>query len=183
MKADPGCLAGRIAQPGVVQDLESGRFDHVFALLAKHELPLFIFVHGRPELVAPFAKKHEGLKIILDHCGLPRQGAEAHMFPKVLAMSEFENVSLKWAYAPMRFSAQPYPFLDARPRLEAALEAFGPRRLMWASDFTEQADHHTWAEDLFSLRDWMGLSEGDQEWILGRTARETLDWPAPAQVG
>ncbi len=101
------------------------------------------------------------------------------MFPEVLAVSRFENVSMKWAYAPMRFSTQPYPFVDARPSLETALEAFGPRRLMWASDFTEQASHHTWAEDLFSMRDWMGLSAGDREWILGRTARETLSWPAP----
>jgi hypothetical protein len=46
-----------------------------------------------------------------------------------------------------------------------------------ASDYTVTVGHHTYAESLFCLRCSDQLSEGDKEWILGRSAREVLRWP------
>ena len=51
-----------------------------------------------------------------------------------------------------------------------------------ASDFTAIRSGHTWADSLFYLRDTPSLSEGDKEWILGKSVRKLLDWPAPAQA-
>ena len=49
---------------------------------------------------------------------------------------------------------------------------------MWASDFS--VIRGTWAEMLFAVRDSRALSASDKEWVLGRTARTILKWPAPA---
>jgi predicted TIM-barrel fold metal-dependent hydrolase len=116
---------------------------------------------------------------VIDHCGLPREIGE---FDQVLALAKYRNVFLKWCHAPRVFRAAEYPFPEVMPHLARALDAFGRERIMWASDFTAIRTGHTWAEALFYLRDNPSLSEGDKEWILGRTLRTVLDWPAPAQL-
>ena len=64
-------------------------------------------------------------------------------------------------------------------QLRRVIDAFGVKRLMWASDYTVTVDHHTYAESLFCLRCADQLSEGDKEWIL-ENRRELLHWPRPA---
>ena len=79
-----------------------------------------------------------------------------------------------------RLSREPFPYRDLTCQLRRVIDAFGVKRLMWASDYTVTVDHHTYAESLFCLRCADQLSEGDKEWILGKTARELLHWPRPA---
>jgi hypothetical protein len=50
---------------------------------------------------------------------------------------------------------------------------------MWASDYTVSRSRQNWAESLFYLRHSPVLSQSEKEWILGRTARKLLRWPAP----
>jgi hypothetical protein len=72
------------------------------------------------------------------------------------------------------------PYRDLIAQLRRVVDAFGVKRLMWASDYTVTVDHHTYAESLFCIRGADTLSENDKEWILGKTAREVLAWPRPA---
>ena len=95
----------------------------------------------------------------------------------MLALARYENLALKWAHAAREFPNSGWPFRELDSYLERALEQFGPRRLMWASDTTESMGSWTWAEALFYVRDTPVLSAGEREWVLGRTARTILDWP------
>ena len=75
---------------------------------------------------------------------------------------------------------EPYPYPDLMPTLLKVLEAFGPERVMWASDHTQSKNHHSWAESLYYLRDSSELSASDKEWLLGRSVRTILKWSKPA---
>ena len=95
---------------------------------------------------------------------------------QLVACSKYPNVAVKWGHAP-RLSREPFPYRDLIAQLGRVVDAFGVKRLMWASDYTVTGDHHTCAESLFCLRCADQLSESDKEWILGKTAREVLGWP------
>lgn len=155
-----------------------------FRAVAKYGVPLFLMSPGYAPAYEQYIRAFPDLPITIDHCGFPQQAEE---FDQVLALAAYPNVHLKWAHAPTVFQSQGYPFPEVTPYLRRAIDAFGPQRIMWASDISAVAfasEHlkrnppYSWAEALFALRDHPELSALEKEWLLGRTARSFLDWPA-----
>ena len=77
-----------------------------------------------------------GAKVLFDHCGRPNVAAG-------LAQAGFQTL-LQWAATGRacvklsgcaKFAAQPHPYADARPYVEALIQAFTPQALVWASDW------------------------------------------------
>jgi L-fuconolactonase len=184
LAASPGLKALRTvtftAEEGAV--FESGGFDRLLKAAHAHQLPVFVTCPRRVPHLVQYAEKFPDMRFIIDHCGVPfdaRRG-EATLDDTV-AMARYPNVALKWAHAPSFLSVEPYPLPDLEPKLRRAVDAFGPERVMWASDYTVSRRRQNWGESLFGIRHSPSLSEGDKEWILGRTARTLLRWPAPGQ--
>jgi len=161
-----------------VRSLAAGECMVFFKAAQAHGLPVFILSPGNSALLEPYVRACPDLTMVIDHCGLPREIAE---YDQVLGLAKYRNVLLKWCHAPRVFRAPRYPFPEVMPHLARSLDAFGRERIMWGSDFTAIRSGHTWADALFYLRDSPSLSEGDKEWLLGRTIRTALDWPAPAE--
>ena len=161
---------------------ENGGCERLFAAANTHGLPVFVTCPSRVPHLAPYVRKFPGLQFVIDHCGVAF-GAEPGQasLDDTLRMAGYPNVALKWAHAPRFLSAEPYPFPDLEPKLARAIDAFGRQRVLWASDYTVSRDRQNWAESLFCIRHAQALSESDKEWILGRTIRTLLNWPAPAQ--
>jgi predicted TIM-barrel fold metal-dependent hydrolase len=79
----------------------------------------------------------------------------------------------------MIFGRGEYPFAHLAEPLRRAIDAFGAERVMWSGDSTVITTGESWAENLFYLRDSaLGLSLDEQAWVLGRTVRTVLQWPA-----
>jgi len=133
-------------------------------------------VRERPELIERYVASFPEVTIILDHCGMPATPAA---FSDVLALARYKNLALKWCHAESAFPGATLPFREWDPYLRSAVDAFGAERIMWASDFTQIRGGGTWAESLFYLRYTPVLSATEREWILGRTVRTLLRWPAP----
>src|SRR5436305_11419416 len=69
----PGALCMRIVpvpQTGEVASLERGDYDALFAAAERHQVPVFAWVPGRAQLLAPYARKFPKLQFIVDHCGV-----------------------------------------------------------------------------------------------------------------
>jgi predicted TIM-barrel fold metal-dependent hydrolase len=64
------------------------------------------------------------------------------------------------------------PYDDLVPLIRRVLDAFGVERCMWASDSPYQVEPpHTYAASIALVRDRLsGLSAGDKEWLLTKTA-------------
>jgi predicted TIM-barrel fold metal-dependent hydrolase len=67
------------------------------------------------------------------------------------------------------------PHLDLVPVIKRLHEAFGPQRLMWASDCPFQVAHETYEDSISLIRDRLDfLSTDDKEWVLRKTAEEAF---------
>ena len=68
------------------------------------------------------------------------------------------------------------PYLDLAPMIRRVLDAYGPERLMWATDCPFQLkEGHTYAGSLELIRDRLDfLSASDQQWLLRKTAEKVF---------
>jgi predicted TIM-barrel fold metal-dependent hydrolase len=66
------------------------------------------------------------------------------------------------------------PHDDLAPLIRRVFDAYGPERLMWASDCPFQVDNEKYEDSIALVRDRLDfLSPGDREWLLRKTAEQT----------
>jgi predicted TIM-barrel fold metal-dependent hydrolase len=184
-------LVGQIhTQPGVVAlsiDLPEARdatpfqrgvYDRLLLSAEARGVPIVAWFPGRAALLERALDSFPSLRVVLSHCGLSRADTD-HLatFDRVLRLARYPNLAIKWSHVPTYLSHEAYPFRDALPHLRRAIDAFGPQRIMWASDYTESQVHHAWAQALYYILDSPVLTDVEKEWILGRSARTVLAWP------
>jgi predicted TIM-barrel fold metal-dependent hydrolase len=69
-----------------------------------------------------------------------------------------------------------YPYTDLIPLIRALYDAYGPQRLMWASDSPFQVQEpHTYAGSIELVRDRLDfLSKEDHQWLLRKSAEKVF---------
>ena len=123
-------------------------------------------------------REFPNLNIIIEHLG--GGGGDTspphNTYRKVLRLSQYGNTFMKIpglgeiCPRPMPFR-QPFPFESVPPLIEMAIDAFGPSRLMWGSDFPPVASREGYRNALrFPMEHVPFKSETDKEWIFGKTA-------------
>jgi len=77
-----------------------------------------------------------GVRTLIDHCGRPAAGRDIDQpgFQALLAMARSGRVAVKLS-GYQKFSTMPPPYEDARPFVDALLEAFTLDACLWASDW------------------------------------------------
>jgi L-fuconolactonase len=144
---------------------------------AAAELDLAVSVPCSPErLVAePFqevVRLFPDLRIVLEHlCGAgTREQPPYDTYREALRLADHANITLKLPGFG-EFCRLPHPFAEVPPLADMALEAFGPRRMMWGSDFPPVSSREGYANGLnFPLQYFDSLSEDEKAWLFGRTA-------------
>ena len=65
---------------------------------------------------------------------------------------------------------------DTKNAIRALYDAYGPQRLMWASDSPFQVtEPHTYSGSIELVRDRLPfLSQDDREWLLGKSAERVF---------
>lgn len=121
-----------------------------------------------PEL---FPALHEhGLKLVIDHIGLPCHAAPLADtgFQQILEAGRERRTWLKLS-APYRS-----PVLDLQPHIDALLEHLGSERLIWGSDWpwTRHENKHTY-RDTFN---WLA------KWVPDQAAYRTILETAPREL-
>jgi L-fuconolactonase len=131
-----------------------------------------------PEL-ARRAVEFPHLRIILDHCGYISPGidpTEPNLGP-VLQMARYPNV-----YAKLTFfgsaSREGYPFADVQWMAREILDAFGPERCLYGSNFpTRQYNTKmSYKQTVQLFAEALALSDKERNWILGGTAAQLWRW-------
>ncbi|HUY92078.1 MAG TPA: amidohydrolase family protein [Pirellulales bacterium] len=90
-----------------------------------------------------------------------------------LAKNPRAHVKLSAFYALGKKQA---PYLDLVPMIRRLLDAYGPQRLMWATDCPYQVQAgHNYADSIALVRDRLDfLSAADRDWLLRRTAEKVF---------
>jgi L-fuconolactonase len=184
---DPGMVGLRVTPttyPNGVALWKEGGWDDVFSAAQKYRVAAFCFMPLGLGGLDVLAKRFPDMQFVLDHTGMTRpatnQPVAREQFNSVAELAQFPNIALKWAHAPQLGGLDArFPFTVAIEYLLRALEAFGRERILWASDYTRARVHHTWAAALTYVLASNELSATDKEWVLGRSTRTILRWPAP----
>lgn len=177
--------------PQGVKDFSEGAYDHLLAAAAENDLPVFLHLPDHPEAIGERARKFPSLRIIVDHCGLFHNHMRAMygkdaitlsdeeqlaLYDRVLRLSEFDNIALKWAHASTMFNIPAFPGEKLRPILRDTIRHFSADRIMWASDFSVNQRGESWSELLYGMKCNTDLTEQEASAILGDTARTWLNW-------
>jgi L-fuconolactonase len=106
---------------------------------------------------------------------MPEPDAFGHL-PQLLALAKYPNIAVKLSGA-AALSEEPFPFRDLPSRLRMIIDAFGPERCIWASDFYRCLALHTLGEAVTFMKygDW--LSDAEREMILAGSLRQRYGWP------
>ncbi len=77
-----------------------------------------------------------GTRVLFDHCGRPQANAGLGQagFTTLLSWAGTGRACVKLSGC-AKFSRQAFPHADARPYVNALIEAFTPKALVWASDW------------------------------------------------
>ena len=114
------------------------------------------------------------LTVVIDHmadCPID-QPAELE---KLIALQRYPNVFVKISHT-WSISKQPYPWPDAQQYVKRLYDAFGPRRLRWATAWPIVEGWSTYDKALTVVREEMKfLNAGDREWIMSKTIERV--WP------
>jgi L-fuconolactonase len=138
------------------------------------------------EEFASLVESLPGLSIVIEHLGMGNvpQG-EKHPFAvrrRVFELARFPNTRIKFhglgEFCPRNTPmTNPFPFRGkVLPILDMALEAFGPDRMMWGSDWPPVSQREGYANALrFPLEHLGGLSEKDRDLMFGGVARSVYN--------
>jgi amidohydrolase family protein len=181
-----GSVCLRIASGLDFKVLKIGGHGKVLDAALKYKMPVMIYPGDEHRTLTEYVRTYPGVKFIIDHVGM---GVERAALPNqlqstietLLTYAQYHNVAVKWGHAP-RLSREPFPYRDLLAQLRRVVDAFGANRIMWASDFTVTADHHSYGESLFCIRCAENISDDEKTWLLGKAVRSILNWPTSAWI-
>jgi L-fuconolactonase len=126
--------------------------------------------------VARLISNYPDLDVVIDHMADCPVGKREEL-QKLLDLARFPRVYVKISHMWM-VSKQSYPYADAHEMVHRIYDKFGPRRLMWGTDWPLVEEHCGYAKALALVRDELKfLNAEDKEWILGKTVERV--WPFP----
>lgn len=114
--------------------------------------------------------------VVIDH--LCRIGVSGKIDPadvKALCdMARHKKVTVKVS-AFYALGRKKPPYLDLGPMIKQVYDAFGPERLMWATDCPYQVVDHTYQQSIDLILHGLDfLTAADKEWILRKTAERVF---------
>ncbi|MDP6447124.1 MAG: amidohydrolase family protein [Pirellulaceae bacterium] len=123
--------------------------------------------------IESLAKRHPQLRIVIDHCLNLRAGEELKPTLKdVAALAKLPLAHAKLTFIPTG-SGEAYPCRDMHDACRAVIDAFGPNRCVWGSDFPCElwCPKVTYAQHLKIFTEELRLDDQTRRAVLGETAR------------
>lgn len=152
----------------------TGVLDPVLAGMQEAGLPLCLALGPGVEEVRVIAARFPGLTVVIDHLGLPNSPVPPApddpfaRLDEVLALATFPEVHVKATGLPA-LSHEAFPYPDLHEQLRRVLDAFGPSRVLWGTDWTRVQSFLDYREGVEWILD-AGLSTAELELVRGGNA-------------
>lgn len=121
-------------------------------------------------------KRFPNASVVIDHmCRIGADGQIRDTDVQALCdLAKHKKVTVKVS-AFYAFGNKKPPHDDLGPMIRRLFDAFGPERLMWASDCPFQVDNEKYEDSIALVRDRLDfLSAGDKDWMLRKTAERVF---------
>ncbi|HWB96256.1 MAG TPA: amidohydrolase family protein [Bryobacteraceae bacterium] len=124
--------------------------------------------------VARLIEKYPDLTVVIDHMA-DSPLDQPQELEKLIALKRYPKVFVKVSHT-WSVSRQQYPYRDSQVQVKRLYDAFGPRRLMWGTDWPLVENFCGYAKALAMVRDEMSfLNAEDKTWMLSKTIERV--WP------
>ena len=144
--------------------------DPIFKRAEELGVPMLILTKpGRLPDLARILERHPDLDVSIDHIA-DCQPDNPRDIQKVLDLARFPRVLVKISHT-WGLSRESYPWRDTYGLVKQVHQAFGAKRLMWATDWPVCLDQGaTYAQTLTVIRDEMKIfNQEELTWVLGKT--------------
>lgn len=136
----PGMLGIRLTfhQPEMRPWLTDGSAAWLWREAERVGLPVMMLAPGQTGEIAPIARRHPDLAIIVDHLNLSTQSTSADIGPAIealLPLVKYENVVIKISALPC-YTDEQFPFPRLQDHIRRVVNAFGSERCVWGSDMS-----------------------------------------------
>ena len=143
----------------------------------KLSFDLLIFEDHLPQAI-PFVDPHPNQIFVLDHIAKPRirEGSFHAWREHMIELGRRDNVYCKLSGMVTESSWTSWTAEQLLPYIETAFEAFGPKRLMFGSDWpvvTLASNYFRWISTVRSAI--AGLTQAERDWILWRSATRAYE--------
>ncbi len=144
-KLSPICLEfGWLFNAGKTRQwLEDGTADWFWEAAERYNVPVMAFAPAAVPKLGEIAERHPGLRMIIDHMGLNSSLRGKSLEPSVvntIKLARLPNVAVKVSALPC-YVDEPYPFPTLHPLVRRVVDAFGPQRCFWGTDFPISLAH------------------------------------------
>lgn len=153
-------------------------FNRGLAALHSYGLAYDILIFGdQLKASAKMVDQHPGQRFVLDHIAKPvigPEGVDAGWAADIRALAERENIACKVSgmVTEVVKGQSPSPEL-MRPWFDVVLDAFGPERIMFGSDWPVCLLRTSYADWVGCVDEWIAeLSKDEQAAIKGETAQQ-----------
>jgi L-fuconolactonase len=156
--------------------------DPLFTRAQQLGVPLLLLTTPpRLDDLVPLLDRHPDLDVVIDHMahahvpGAGSASAGSATIDRLLDLARYPRVYVKISHT-WSVSSEPYPWKDTHAAVDQTYQAFGPRRIMWGTDWPVCLSDTEYDKPLPSVRDEMRfIADEDMEWVLGKTALQL--WP------
>ncbi|MEO6748307.1 MAG: amidohydrolase family protein [Casimicrobiaceae bacterium] len=179
-RAQQGMLGLRFSlhRPGLAESLATANMDAIFRSAEAHGVPIMLLVpHSKMHHIDTVAARYSGLRLVLDHLGIPSSVPAAERFTQLdelVKLARHANVAVKASALPA-LATDEYPYRSLHAPMRRVCDAFEPRRVFWGSDLSRLPCTYRQAVTQFT-EEMPWLSEDDKHWIMGRGVCEWLGW-------
>ncbi len=156
----------------------AGGMDEMWRMAAETRQSICCLINpDEIEQIDAMCVKHPETPVVIDHfarVGIDGQFRDADV-QALCGLARHKHTVLKIS-AYYALGKKKPPYTDLVPMIRQVFDAFGPERLMWASDSPYQlGGENTYEDSIALVRDRIAfLSEGDREWLLRKTAERVF---------
>lgn len=187
----PGELAGCVARGACGLRIQQHLFYHegldnpaitpLWAAAAELGLPIDVnATHEEYPQVEGRLRQFPQTTMILDHCGYVSGGKlrpQVNTVAPVLELARYPNTYAKLTFIGLA-SEEEFPFRDVHWMVREVVDAFGPERCLWGSNFPIplRQPRMTLTQAVALFAEAIPLSREERAWILGGTAQRLWKW-------
>lgn len=186
LKSAPGFKGTRLTfhRPQDRNWMIDGTTNWYWPYAEEHDIKTMVHAPIWKAELGAIARRHPGLKIIIDHMGIMARcvdDAIGYWVSETADLHIYPNIYVKVSALP-GYSTQPFPNKNIFPYVREMLQKMGPRRCFWGTDLTRLMEKGlTYRDTIEQFTTHMELSQQDLEWVMGRGICECLNWPMPAK--
>lgn len=157
-----------------------GTCDWLWPALEDLQMPTMIHAPIWKKEMGDIAKRHPGLKLIVDHMGILARSVDDAIGYWVEETSDLHvhpNVYVKVSAVP-GYSTHPYPYSNITTYVKDCVKKMGANRCFWGTDMTRITDtkHITYKQTVEHFTQHMRFTDAELDQIMGKGLCDTIGW-------